>query len=176
MKSYLEIQVPLLYDAPWFKSLRNECRSIPIRWQKRYYHITMAFLDETPANTDLGPILTKHLAGFKAPRLEFDKLDAFATKSGMHIIYLTVSNTPHEFSDLVQSIRKDLQAVGCKMESDFKLHVTLGRIKDSYISLTELQNVISGAQPPAFTLQLKDVDYRVFRGRVLYQTFFNDCR
>lgn len=174
MKSYLEIQVPLRYDAQWFKMLRNVCKGIPVRWQKGYYHITLVFLDETPANTDLSPILAKHLTAFRAPRLKFDKLETFVTKFGMHVVYLTSSNIPHEFGGLVQSIREDLKAAGGRMESDFKLHVTLGRIKDSRICLKDLQNVIGLTQIPSFTLQLKDVDYRVFRGGILYQTTFND--
>ena len=47
MKSYLEIQVPLRYDAHWLEGLRTALHQINVRWQMGYYHITMAFLDET---------------------------------------------------------------------------------------------------------------------------------
>ena len=52
MKSYLEIYVPIQFDEPWFVELRNALTGVPVRWQTGYYHITMAFLNETPANTE----------------------------------------------------------------------------------------------------------------------------
>ena len=64
MKTYLEIQVPLRYNASWFQELRFACQNIDVRWQMAYYHITMAFVDETPEDVDLRPLLEKHLKTF----------------------------------------------------------------------------------------------------------------
>ena len=47
MKTYLEIKVPISYNAPWFSELRKALKDMPVHWQNGYYHITMAFLDET---------------------------------------------------------------------------------------------------------------------------------
>ena len=48
MKTYIEIQVPIRNDAVWFEKLRCVCQNIDVKWQMGYYHITMAFIDETP--------------------------------------------------------------------------------------------------------------------------------
>ncbi len=61
MKTYLELQVPLSTDAPWLQELRQALRPSPVQWQQGFYHITMAFIDDTPMNADLCPILKKHL-------------------------------------------------------------------------------------------------------------------
>ena len=47
MKTYLEIKVPINYDDPWFKELRNHFAGIPVRWQKDFYHITLVFVNDT---------------------------------------------------------------------------------------------------------------------------------
>ena len=168
MKTYLEISVPIKYDDLWFKNLRTACRGIPVKWQEGYYHITMAFCDETPKDVDLRPILEKHLVGCKAPVLTFDRLDAFSATSGMYIVNLGVSNIPTEFVSLVENVRTDLEAAGCVMQSDFKLHVTLGRINDARLNLLSIQEQVRSVPRPSFSLQLTDVDYRMFRGRVIY--------
>ena len=170
MKTYLEIKVPIRYDDQWFKSLRTACRGIPVKWQEDYYHITMAFCDETPRDADLRPILEKHLYDCKAPVMTFDTLDAFTATSGMYIVNLGVSDIPSEFVSLVENIRADLEAAGCVMQSGFKLHVTLGRIRDCSLKLSEIQDVVHPVSLPPMTLQLTDVDYRVFRGRTIYET------
>ena len=47
------------------------------------------------------------------------------------------------------------------------LHVTLGRVRDE--NVTTLKQLIDRFTVPAFTLSLTDVDYRVFRGKTLYE-------
>ena len=170
MKTYLEISVPIKYDDLWFKKLRTAFRGIPVKWQEGYYHITMAFCDETPKDVDLCPILEKHLSDCKAPVLTFDKLDAFAATSGMYIVNLGVTDIPTEFVSLVEDIRTDLEAAGCVMQSDFMLHVTLGRIKDTRLELRTIQELVHSIPQPFLSLQLKGVDYRIFRGLTIYQT------
>ena len=170
MKTYLEIQVPLRYDATWFQKLRLAYSNIDVRWQMAYHHITMAFVDETPENIDLRPLLEKHLNMFTAPTLTFDKLDVFTAMSGMHIIYLTATDVPQSFLSLIENIRSDIKAVGCVVDSGFRLHVTLGRVKDPHIQLSAIQELTESVSLPAFSLTLEDVDYRVFRGKTIYET------
>ncbi len=170
MKTYLEIQVPLRYNASWFQELRIACRNIDVRWQMAYYHITMAFVDETPEDVDLRPLLEKHLNTFPAPTLTFDKLDVFTAMSGMHIINLTATDVPQSFLSLIENIRSDMKTAGCVMDSWFRLHVTLGRVKETNIPLAEVQKLADSVSLPAFSLTLEDVDYRIFRGKTLYET------
>ena len=47
MKTYLEIKVPLRYDAIWFEELRRAFQQIEVKWQTGFFHITMAFIDDT---------------------------------------------------------------------------------------------------------------------------------
>ena len=173
MKTYLEILVPLRYNASWFQELRLACRNIDVRWQMAYHHITMAFVDETPENIDIRPVLEKHLNAFPAPTLTFDKLDVFTAMSGMHIIYLTATDVPQSFLSLIENIRSDIKAVGCVVDSGFRLHVTLGRVKDPHIQLAAIQELTESVPLPAFSLTLEDVDYRVFRGKTIYETKLN---
>lgn len=169
MKTYLEIQVPLKFNASWFQDLRLACRNIDVRWQMAYHHITMAFVDETPDGVDLRSLLEKHLKTFPAPTLTFDKLDVFTAMSGMHIIYLTATDIPQSFLSLIENIRSDMNAAGCVMDSLFRLHVTLGRVKDPHIQLSAIQELTESVSLPAFSLSLEDVDYRVFRGKTIYE-------
>ena len=168
MKSYLEIQVPLRYDALWFKALRNAFKGIPVRWQKGYFHITMAFLDETPSDVDFVPAISEQLRTFIAPTLTFDKLDVFSTMSGdMYIVNLTCTNIPQTFVNLVNKVRAEFEKQGAVIESDFRLHVTLGRIKDLTISQKEIEDMLAGVVLPSFSLKLPNVTYRWFRGRTI---------
>ena len=169
MKTYLEILVPLRYNASWFQELRLACRNIDVRWQMAYHHITMAFVDETPENIDIRPVLEKHLNAFPAPTLTFDKLDVFTAMSGMHIIYLTATDIPQSFLSLIDNIRSDMNAAGCVMDSLFRLHVTLVRVKYPHIQLSAIQELTESVSLPAFSLTLEDVDYRVFRGETIYE-------
>ena len=170
MKAYLEIQVPLKFNASWFQELRFACQNIDVRWQMAYYHITMAFIDETPEDVDLRPLLEKHLKTFPAPTLTFDKLDVFTAMSGMHIINLTTTDAPQSFLSLIENIRSDMKAAGCVMDSWFRLHVTLGRVKESNLQLAAVQKMTESVSLLAFSLTLEDVDYRIFRGKTLYET------
>ena len=173
MKTYLEIQVPLKYNASWFQELRLACRNIDVKWQMAYHHITMAFVDETPENIDLRPLLEKNLNAFPALTLTFDKLDVFTAMSGMHIINLTATDVPQSFLSLIEIIRTDMKAAGCVVDSWFRLHVTLGRVKDPHIQLATIQELAKSVSLPAFSLTLEDVDYRVFRGKTIYETKLN---
>ncbi len=152
-------------DAAWLQELRQALRPIPVRWQDGFYHITMAFIDDTPVGVDLCPIFEKHLGNYPAPVITFDRLDFFMTNSGGQVIYLTASAIPQSFLELTEAIRRDLKAVGCVILSDFRLHVTLGRVRERDVRLKEL---IETVHVPPFSLKLTDVDYRVYRGKTLF--------
>ena len=170
MKSYLEISVPLRYDDSWFKELRTVCHDLPVKWQTGYYHITLAFIDETPENVDLLPILDKHLDALFAPSLLFDKLDVFTAHSGMHIINLTTNSVPQDFSLVINNTRADMKAVGCRIDSSFRLHVTLERVIGDNLDVATIQGIVAKIQLPVLLYNLTNVDYREFRGKILYKT------
>ena len=174
MKTYLEIKVPIKYDDPWFKELRSRFAGIPVRWQKDYYHITMAFINNTPKGIDMRPLLEKHLATAQAPVITFDRLDAFSIKSGRHIIHLATSHVLESFLLLTESIYSDMKDVGCVILSDFMLHVTLGRVRSYDVELTDIKKVLKNITMSPITLTLTDVDYREFRGRTLFETQLKD--
>ena len=115
MKSYLEIQVPLSYNDPWFTGLRQLLSGLTPKWQTNFFHITMVFLDETPDRMDLRPILQRHLDNVPAFTLTFDKLDAFTTRSGLHIVHITSSKIPDDFVTLTEAIRFDLKSAFCRI-------------------------------------------------------------
>lgn len=163
MKSYLEIKVPISYDDSWFKELRDLLDGVNIRWQRGYYHITMAFLDYAPDGVNLVPGLNMLLDGESAPTITFDKLDAFASGYNRQVIHLTTTRAPQDFLELVEDVREFFLAKGCKIESDFKLHVTLGRVQDPRMNVRKLQDIISQVDMSTFTLDLTDVDYRIFK-------------
>lgn len=158
MKSYIELQVPLRNDAQWFEELRTKMseQGVNVRWQNDFYHITVVFVNEIVKQPNIhafAPIY-KCLSYKAAPHLTFDTLDAFTSKSGEHIVYLTSSCPSEEIREFVNNIRKTIDEAGWIYEPDFLLHVTLGRISSKLISLEELKKLISQVSMPSFTLQL----------------------
>ena len=167
MKSYLEIKVPISVDDYWFRELRDLLDGVDIRWQRAYYHITMAFLDYAPDNVNMSPGLNGILGEALSPTITFDKLDAFASGAHRQVIHLTTTDVPEDFLEVVDDVRQFFKAKGCVIQSDFKLHVTLGRVQDPRMNVRKLQDIIKQVQLPAITLELADVEYRVFRGKSL---------
>lgn len=163
MKSYLEIKVPISYDDSWFRQLRGLLDGVNIRWQRGFYHITMAFLDYAPDNVNMIPGLNELLNDAIAPTITFDKLDAFASGYHRQVIHLTATHAPEDFMELVEDVREFFLAKGCEIQSDFKFHVTLGRVQDPRMNVRKLQDIISEVDMSSFTLDLTDVDYRVFK-------------
>lgn len=160
MNTYLAFKVPVCKNAKWYNWLLDELESVYVRWQHGHYHITLAYLDETPEGVDIGSVISTKVVGMAAPSLTFDKLDAFTGGSGKeHIVYLTVSNVPESFSSWVEEIRKDIVAAGGVIKSGFKLHVTLGRVDVDKISLEELQDRINNVHIPSFPLRLSELEY-----------------
>ena len=92
MKTYLEIKVPIYYSAPWFYELRKALKDMPVLWQKGYYHITIAFIDDTQHLPDVETIMHKYLDHAHPVNITFDKLDVFTAGNGMQIVYSLISN------------------------------------------------------------------------------------
>jgi len=170
MKTYIEIKVPIRYNAYWFESLRVVLRPVQVRWQKGYYHITMAFLDDTAEGVDWQQLLDRHFGEIPPFEMTFDKIDVFTSRPGKHIIHLTTTQVPTRFLSLVEAVRKDMVNAGCKIQSDFKLHVTLGRASFPDFKLPAICEKIGTISMPKLSLSLGEVDFRVFRGPVIYET------
>ena len=167
MKSYLEIKVPISFDDYWFKELRDLLDGVNIRWQRGYYHITMAFLDFAPDGVNMVPGLNHLLDNAVAPIINFDMLDAFASGPHRQVIHLTTTQAPQDFLALVEDVRRYFKSKGCIIQSDFRLHVTLGRVQDPRMNVRKLKDIISQVELPIFTMQLSGVEYRIFRGKTL---------
>ena len=167
MKSYLEIKVPISYDDYWFRELRDLLDDVDIRWQRGYYHITMAFLDFAPDNVNLRPGLDGILDDAVAPTITFDSLDAFASGPHRQVIHLTTTDAPADFLTLVEDARRFFKSKGCVIQSDFRLHVTLGRVQDPRMNVRKLKEIISQVDMPEITLELTEIEYRIFRGKTL---------
>jgi len=169
MKTYLEIKVPISFDAPWFIELREALKDMPVLWQRDFYHITMAFIDDTQHLPDIEAIMHKYLDNTKPVSITFDKLDVFTANNGMLIVNLTASKVPDEFQTLIDTIRCEISSTNSNIQSDFRLHVTLGRITETNADIEDIGFIIDDIDLTAFTLTLDEVEYRVFRGRSIYK-------
>jgi hypothetical protein len=69
----------------------------------------------------------------------------------------------------VDDIRDDIDRTGSNIQSDFRLHVTLGRISQPGVDIDDIGFLIDEIDLPPFTLSLHEVEYREFRGRSIYQ-------
>ena len=170
MKTYLEIKVPISYSAPWFSELRKALKDMPVLWQKGYFHITLAFIDDTQNHPHVENIMHKYLDHAHHVNSTFDKLDVFTAGSGMMIVYLGTNDIPEGFQNLVDDIRRDISCTSSNIQSDFKLHVTLGRISEPEASIDDVGFLIDEIDFMPFTLTLNEVEYRVFRGRSIYKS------
>ena len=162
-QTYIEIEVPVRTSAGWLGELKQTMKEgyVPVRWQNGFYHITLAFLEKVPSIEEVIAIMNRHLASFEAPELTFDKLDAFGKRSGRGVVFLTCSEVPESFLWMVDALRQDLEAAGCMIEADFKLHVTLGRVdKDARVDAGRLQELTESVDVPAFSLRLNVCNYK----------------
>ena len=169
MKTYLEIKVPISFDAPWFCELRKALNDFPVYWQNGYYHITMAFLDETKNLPNVEAVMHNYLDNANAISITFDKLDVFSTWSGLFIVHLTATNIPEGFLSLVNDIRNEIAYTNSNIQSDFRLHVTLGRISEPKADLDDIGFLIDEVDFLPLSLTLNEVEYREFRGRSIYK-------
>lgn len=169
LKSYLEIKVPITFEDSWFVKLRESLKDIPVFWQRNFYHITMVFIDDTQHLVDVESIMQKYLDSAKPVSITFDKLDVFTATNGMLIVNLTATEIPEDFQTLVDDIRCDVSCTNSNIQSDFKLHVTLGRITEPEVDIDDVGFLIDEIDLTPFTLTLNEVEYREFRGRSIYK-------
>ena len=178
MSSYIEVEVPIKQDAEWFRDLREKMseRGIDVKWQNGHYHITLLFIYKLPENYHPGAIIFQSMQYKAAPFLTFDKVDAFTTKSGHHIIYLTSTSPSEKFTEMVECVRETVDRLGCEYAPEFKLHVTLGQVDAKQISLNDLKQAIREVCVPSFTLRLFNARYLEYQTHKVYDscTMFPD--
>ena len=169
MKSYLEVKVPIDTDALWFQELRKKMdeNHIGVRWQSGFHHITVVFVNEESATTNLESLFGRCLEGRVAPSLTFDKVDVFAISPGRYIVYLTAEHPSEEFMALVKDVRDAVKTIGCDFDENFRLHVTLGRVFDENVGLEQLRDITNSITVPSFTLWLPEVRYMEYRFKEL---------
>ena len=76
------------------------------------------------------------------------------------IVFLTSSAPSERFMSLVESLRSEVEKIGANMESNCRLHITLGRIKARLASLEQVEEVVKKIDVPPFTLTLQDAEYK----------------
>ena len=157
-QSYLQLLVPLDRRCQWYRRLK----SMLGRMQPGGFHITVAFISDglDQAGVEkVADILDKELRDAVAPVITFDKLDAFTKRSGdQHIVNLTASVIPSEFTDLKDRIRSTLVDNGYQLQG-FTFHVTLARVDVNRIDLQSLQDIIGTIDLPPITRTLKKASY-----------------
>ena len=127
----------------------------------------MAFLDYAPDNVNLVHGLDGIVGDTLSPIITFDLLDAFASGPHRQVIHLTTTDAPDDFLALVKDVRRYFKSKGCVMQSDFRLHVTLGRVQDERMNVAKLKDIIRQVDLPEITLELTEIEYRIFRGKTL---------
>lgn len=163
MKNYLELKVPVRWNAVWFGDLRKALKraGIYVTWQNDTYHITVAFMKDDQHVGVLQKAFGDVLRNAEAPELILNRVGVFRTMSGEELIVNLTSSAPGErFMSLVEKLRSKAEKVGANMESNFRLHITLGRIKTRLASLEQVEEVVKGIDVPPFTLTLQDAEYK----------------
>ena len=163
MKSYVQLLVPLDRRCQWYRQLK----SILGKMQDGGFHITVAFIHDELDRSGMekvADILDQEVRHAVAPVITFDKLDVFTNESGdKHIVNLTASVIPPEFTSIKDRVRARLADEGYKLGL-FKLHVTLARVNADKIDLQTLQNRIRPISVPPITRTLKKASYCFVKG------------
>lgn len=162
---YLKMNVPIKWDADWFRALRaavdKECGKEHVKWQRGNYHITVSFFKNSHHVEALTEIFNRIMHGSVAQEITFDEVNAFVTRDGKEIIVnLTASKPTAAFNAFVDRLRKTALKTGAEMEPDFCLHVTLGRIATEKVAIEDATEVAESIEVPAFTLTLNELEYR----------------
>ena len=130
--------------------MRGEGTSFPVGKVERLEMFPMSFeefviadggekyingINKIPFECEISELYTvpmqKYLDSAKPVSITFDKLDVFTATNGMLIVNLTATEIPEDFQTLVDDIRCDVCCTNSNIQSDFKLHVTLGLITES---------------------------------------------
>ena len=100
--------------------------------------------------------------------LTLDKVDAFVTQSNEEIIVNITSKSPSkEFVALMDKLRTEAKNVVGDIESEFRLHITLGRIDSSKASIEQVRRITDSITVPSFDLSLKEAEFRFYRGSTI---------
>ena len=171
--TYLELKVPLRWSAEWFENLRNAMaeEKIPVKWQGGSYHITAVFANNTSERERVQELLDafERILSKQTPlSLTLDKVDAFVTQSNEEIIVNITSKSPSkEFVALMDKLRTEAKNVVGDIESEFRLHITLGRIDSSKASIEQVRRITDSITVPSFDLSLKEAEFRFYRGSTI---------
>ena len=159
-ENYLEIHVGISTRAKWYLELQRKMEKLNVKCKKSRFHITALFMNDDALKNEIIEAFDRILSHSQAPRLTFNKLEAFTSKSGKeHIVNLTSTRPEVGFRQLVENLRDCAINLGGHIE-DYRLHVTITRVPVSIISLEDLQKQIAGINLPEFTLVLKTIEYR----------------
>ena len=165
-QTYLKLEVPIYQGAQWFVQLRQALAEAGFntRWQDGHFHITVVFLNDDKNVDQLTHVFGQCLKNSVAPTITLDKLGAFMTSNNQIIVNITSSKPSKELMSLIDELRESARQVDANMDNrDFRLHITLGRIKVPSVYLKDVQTILSGIEIPAFTLKLDNAEYR-YRG------------
>ena len=159
-QNYLEIHVGISTRAKWYLELQKKMNRLNVECKKSRFHITTLFMNDDALKDNLIDTFDRILSHSQAPRLTFNKLEAFTSKSGKeHVVNLTSTRPEVGFRQLVDNLRNYAIKLGAHIE-DYRLHVTIAKVPVGKITLEELQKKIAGINLPEFTLVLKNIEYR----------------
>ena len=159
-ENYLEIHVGISTRAKWYLELQKKINRLNVECKKSRFHITALFINDDALKNEIIEAFDRILSHSQVPRLTFNKLEAFTSKSGKeHIVNLTSTQPEVGFRQLVDNLRNCAIKLGAHIE-DYRLHVTIAKVPVSIISLEDLQKQIAGINLPEFTLVLKTIEYR----------------
>lgn len=171
--TYLELKVPLRWSAEWFENLRNAMaeEKIPVKWQGGSYHITAVFANNISEREKVQELLDafERILSKQTPlSLTLDKVDAFVTQSNEEIIVNITSKSPSkELVALMDKLRTEAKNVVGDIVSEFRLHITLGRIDSSKASIEQVRRITDSITVPSFDLSLKEAEFRFYRGSTI---------
>lgn len=164
--NYIEIEVPISSGSSWMDELHSELRRFDVKWQNGFYHITMAFMhnstdEERKTITD---IVDDVIASQNAFPMTFGELDAFTTRGKRtHVIYLRPTESNTAFNKMVNTLRSRISEVTTEMEPDFQLHVTLGRVDATNVTLQNLKKAIEYVDAPEDDIVLRKINHQTFK-------------
>ena len=170
LKSYCEIKVPIRTSVKWYNKLKSVLDDLPVSWQGKGFHITAVFLEKLSEQDRMHVrnALNSALTNYRCQPVTFDKLDVFPAKNDdVYIINLTTSDEEQPFFDFIDNIRRSIPVKSGIIQSEFRLHVTLGRLAKDAVSESELAERISKVRMPQFSLPLKEIAYREYRRNII---------
>ncbi len=110
-----------------------------VRWVKpEQIHLTLKFLGDTPVEkiADIQTILEETLQNMPSFPINLQSLGAFPKIDSPQIIWVGIQTGDQLIAQLAQSIDEKLKPLGFPEETKkFSAHITLGRVKSSFIAL-----------------------------------------